>query len=258
MMRSGHGQMDPTDILRDAVFSPLDWPWKTMRLERDSLYEYRQRAMSAQISVAELYHENAKLCSEVMRGLVVSRVDADNFRREFVRRRSVAVQAAGVLSLDLDEQWRGVLSGIAKASRQELFYAVEVRLVVDEILAIHEPVWDTLFVVRKLPADDLRLLRQGLQLMDTTGATSYDGLLVFILGCFARNDLLMGPRGYRRTLVEAGQVAQLVLSEAGRQGLAVWPLYEFSDREVDRALEADGTEEGTLMAFMTKGADHVR
>src|SRR5262249_61608901 len=82
-----------------------------------------------------------------------------------------------------------------------------------------------------------------------------EGPMLFLIGCFARNDVLFGPRGYRRTLLEAGQVTTGLLAEAGRLGLDAVPIFEFTDRDLDAVIEADGIEEGTLVALAIGEAD---
>src|SRR2546422_7532087 len=82
-------------------------------------------------------------------------------------------------------------------------------------------------------------------------------LPILILGSFARNDVLLGPRGYRRTLLETGRLVQEIVHQAKRLGLTVRPLYEFTDRDVDTVMEADGIEQSTLMAFEFGGTTNV-
>ena len=81
--------------------------------------------------------------------------------------------------------------------------------------------------------------------------------MLLVLGSFARNDILFGPRGYRRTLVEAGRMAEEVVANADRSGISRRVIYEFIDRELDSVMEADGVEQGTLIVIELDGATHV-
>jgi hypothetical protein len=58
-------------------------------------------------------------------------------------------------------------------------------------------------------------------------------------------------------LLEAGQVTAGLLAEARRLGLAAVPIFEFTDRDADAVMEADGIEEGTLVALAIGEADDV-
>ncbi len=69
---------------------------------------------------------------------------------------------------------------------------------------------------------------------------------MFLIGCFARNDLLWGARGYRRTLLSGGRIAERIAAIAFQVGLQTRIIYEFDDHRVDAAIDVDGVEEGTL------------
>jgi hypothetical protein len=226
-------------------------------LERNSALDYSQRSLSARVSVAELYHENSKLFPQMLSELTVSLTQADEFRSEFLQRRALVAQASGTMDLELDQQWRDLLTCVAGATELSLFYAVELRLVVGELLAAHEPVSDTLQVIKQLSTRDLNMLRQALGLMAPSDALISSGPLLLILGSFARNDVLFGLRGYRRTLLEAGRLAQEVVRQTEQLDLVARPLYEFIDRDVDTVMEADGIEQSTLMAFGLGGTQNV-
>jgi hypothetical protein len=258
MKRRTETPISAQKLFDDVLYSSLHWPWKTVRLERNSLLDYRQRSTSASISIAELYHENTKLFPQILSELTVVRLQADEFRREFVRRRAAAARADGTAGLSLDPSCCSLLSAVAKATGMELFYAIELRIVTDGLLALHEPVLNTLQIAKQLSAGDRDVLRRALRLMATPAEPLHNEFLIFILGCFARNELLFGPRGYRRTLMEAGQMTQEILRHAGHLGLMARPLYEFIDRDVDAILETDGTEKGTLVALELGGVPDVR
>ena len=99
-------------------------------------------------------------------------------------------------------------------------------------------------------------LRSALRLTISADALP-EGPMLFLIGCFARNDVLFGARGYRRTVLEAGQVTAGLLAEAERLGLDTVPIFEFTDRDLDAVMEADGIEEGALVAIAIGEAEDV-
>jgi hypothetical protein len=254
MIRRSQERLTPKKLIDEVVFSELDWPGKTVRLERDTLQDYCQRPASAQPSIAELYHENSKLFPQMAGELAAARVDIDGVRREFVRRRASAL--AHSPQAELSATRRELLTGIARAVPHELFYAIELRIAEESVLASHEPLLDRLHLVKRLSGDDTARLAGALRLLE--GSKVPPPPVLFVIGNFARNDLLFGTRGYRRTLIEAGRVMEASLGIASRLGLAAQPCLEFADRTLDFILEADGVEEGILLAIELGDPDHVR
>jgi hypothetical protein len=239
-------------FFREVFLAPLDWPGRTIHLEKNSTHEYRHRSLSPKISMAELYHENSKLFPEMLHTLTASELNPYEFRQEFIRRRSNTVRNAGTSMLDLDLSWRGLLSQVAKTSLSE-FYAIELCVVSADMMAIHEPLSDILQVVKQLSIGDLESIHRAVRLTSPFNIPPHTGPYLFIVGNFARNEIFLGQRGYRHTLLEAGQIAQAVMSSATHLGLTLWPIYEFADRDLDMALDIDGVEESTLIAFELRG-----
>lgn len=240
----------------DLVLSlPMFWPGRTVIAEPDSLLAYRQRPSSAQVSAAELYHENSKLFPARVSELVVSNLDPAVIRQEFLRRRAIVVATGGGVELHMGTTpWRAVLSRLATAADPELFYAIEVRAVADGRVGLHEPIRDALPAVKLLDAKEHFQLHDALRLLPTTTARSQNQPSptkpwLILVAWFSRNEILFGTRGYRRTLLEAGRVTEEILRLAHDAGLEAQPVYEFADRDVDAVMEADGIEQATLMAI---------
>jgi hypothetical protein len=242
--RRNRPSYEPDRLLGVALSTPLLWPGRTVRLERDSLLDCRGRGASAHISVAELYHENSKLSPRHLPELVHGAVDATAFRREYLRRRALVARATGREDPPDAAPWRELLDGAA-AEDPDLLYAIEPRLLVHDGVYAHEPSAPFRLVRRLAPAD-LDGLFAALALLAPVPDRS--GAQVFLVGCFARNEILLGPRGYRRTLVEAGQVAAGIARHARRLGRDPVVRREFSDRDVDRVMEVDGVEHSVVVA----------
>lgn len=242
---------------------PIFWPRRTVIAEPDSLLAYRQRPSSAQLSAAELYHENSKLFPAKISELVVSNLDPALIRQEFLRRRAVVVATGGGVELQGTAPWRAVLSRLATAADPELFYAIEVRAVAAGRVGLHEPIHDALPAVKLLDAKEQSRLHDALRLLPTTAARSQDhpasaNPWLLLVAWFSRNEILFGTRGYRRTLLEAGRVAEEILRLAHDAGLDAQPVSEFADRDVDAVMEADGIEQATLMAIEITEAQDER
>lgn len=77
---------------------------------------------------------------------------------------------------------------------------------------------------------------------------------IVVNGVFWRSRFKYGLRGYRFTLLEAGQVTQNLVLAATALGLASCPCGGFYERRLDPLLEADGVEESALVAVFVGGA----
>lgn len=238
-LRRRHGRaLEVQDVFEAALYARLPWPGKSTRLERDSLRDLVERSVSAQVSVAELYHENSKLFPARAAELVASTVDVAAFRHELVRRRTAT--RSTLPAYELDGPLRTLLTSVAREVDPELFYALELRAVVDGTVLLHEPGRDVLIGVKALGAED-----------DVGKAR------LFVVASFARNELLFGARGYRHTLLDAGRLVQQVVPLAPRAGLQATLSFDFDDWKVNAALEADGVEEGALVAIELEEVPNV-
>jgi len=246
------------DFLKDVGRLSLSWPGKTVRLERDSLYDHWQQPSSHQPSIAELYHENSKLFDAVAGELAASRTDVDGLRRAVAEQRSRAMREKGGASVELPLPVERILIDACGGLESALF-AVEIRVLIGASLAIFDPVGKTAHATKVLAPGELSAIDTSLALLGTAPSSAADRTLLFVTASLARNHILFGPRGYRRTLLEAGQVCQRLLDGIATSGLARTVWFEFADRRMDAAVEADGIEEATIAVIEIKGstrADH--
>ena len=257
MRRRTDTQLSPHQLFDETLNSPLYWSGKTVCLERNSLSDYRQRSMSGHISIAELYHENSKLFWQMLPELAASFTQSADCRREFIQRRMVVTQARNSQGITIDQPCHDLLIKVGHISDVNLFYAVELRLLVGSVLSSYEPISQTLQSIKLLSPKDLDTLTQALRLTRHSTITLDNRPLLLLIGSFARNEVLLGQRGYRRTLLEAGQIAQEIVLQAEQLDLEVQPVYEFIDRDVDAIMEVDGTEQGTLIIFLLGGTPDV-
>jgi hypothetical protein len=241
----------PGELFEDMGYSPLDWPGKTTRLRRDSVQDVRQRSASTNVALGELYHENSKLYPGRCDELAASRLDLDAVRLAFLRRRAEGKRPTSSPDVERFAAIRPLLSVTTRSGRAPLFYALELRVADDALVARHEPLMDTLVVLKDTAVKEYAALRRGLQLLGPI-STSPSALL-FIIASFVRNEVLYGARGYRRTLIEAGQLAEIITIEADRLQIPVRPVLEFHDRSVDEFMEVDGIEQGTALILEVGG-----
>jgi hypothetical protein len=237
--------------------SPLHWPGKTVRLERHSLLDFRNRSNSPHVSAAELYHDNSKLFPHILPELLASSIAAEDIRREFIRRRAAVGGLDGTPALELEDNYRELLTRVARGAEPDLHYALELRIVTGELVGSYEPISDSLQLVKELSARERARLTGAVALMHTSAPAGDASPLLLIMGSFARNDILFGARGYRRTLLEAGRLAEAIGVQARCLGLEARPVYDFLDRDIDAVMEADGVELGCLVVFELLGSRHV-
>jgi hypothetical protein len=238
--------MNTNAAVDNLIYSALHWPGKTSRLAADSLQDHVQRPVSPSSSVAELYHVNSKLYPSNAAGLLVARVDAASFRLECIRRTRVAsARAQNAERMLVSPALQRLLALTTAELDMDVFYAVEIRArLVDRLLA-----WDPsnaeFTALKGLTESDASLLEAALKVLGRPPRLAPHAAL-FVIGWFARNDVLLGPRGYRRTLLEAGRVLEVLLRVSRTLGIENELHTEFTDVDVDRVLEADGVETGTL------------
>lgn len=249
VQRRSEGRSAPQKFLDEVRYFALDWPGKTVSLERRSLDDYCQRSVSGRLSVAEFYHENSKLFREMLPELAATRTDTNGVKLEFLRRRSASVNAALHSISSLPATYRELLSSVSKSIDPALHYSMEMRMLADGVLAVHEPLLDTLYAIKRVTPMELDALAEALEPIEGPKVPWKREPVLFVVGSFAHNDLLYGQRGYRRTLLEIGRVTDRLLQEAERLGLKVKLRLEFMDRAIDALLEADGIEEGVVAAL---------
>jgi hypothetical protein len=212
------------------------------------LIDFRQRSTTPRSSVSELYHENSKLYPQMLSELAASHADPGQVRREFVTGR--ATSTASTRSLEdwgLPAPLQALLQMIGAPDEIELFYAIEIRLLDGRHLGRYEPLGRRLQLIKDVSDEEIARLHRSLRLLNDAEASASDALL-FVAGCFARNELLFGVHGYRRTLLEAGRVTQTIHERGRAAGLIVRARFEFVHRDVDAVLELDGTEIGAVVA----------
>jgi hypothetical protein len=244
-MSAPQQKLDTRKVFETICYSALHWPGKTTSLAPSSLEAYLQRPGLGSISIAELYHENSKLHPAVAASLLATRTDGNKFRHETLVKAAAGRAVNRHAPISVPERLEAVLRAAQADCGPDLFYAVELRVLIDHSLFLWEPLGVSFTVLKQLAKDDLATLHAALEVMGSRTGRQADPLLI-VLGWFARNELLLGARGYRRTLLEVGRAVQALVSGAGTQGIRAEILTEFTDIDLDAVVEADGVEQGTV------------
>ena len=84
-MKPRHARTLTAETMFERVaYGSLDWPLKTVRLQRDSLEDFSQRLITPRFSLSEVHHENSKLFPGMLEELVATHIDPGYVRREFL------------------------------------------------------------------------------------------------------------------------------------------------------------------------------
>ncbi len=257
IQREGVG-MPPAELFQRTLFQTVTLPWKSVRLEPTTLDDYAGRAASQRLAVGELYHENSKLFPQHPALVAAAAASRSETRAEFVRRRAQAAAgdageppAATVPLLALVRRAAGALD-------PEALYGLELRLVVADRLWACEPSTCRLRLIRALEPEALTRLERAIAPGEAAAHLADGRALLAVIGSFARSEILLGSRGYRRTVLDAGRFAGALEALRDPGGPTVTPVLEFYDRVVDDVVEVDGLEQGTLALLIAGGVDGSR
>lgn len=81
------------------------------------------------------------------------------------------------------------------------------------------------------------------------GGIPSDAVILFVAGAPWRYMLLQGPRGYRRTLIDAGRLLDRVECATAGKAVSIRTSLDFYDVRVDRRLALDGVERSAIAAI---------
>jgi len=228
-------------LLRASLSTPLDWPHRTTRLGRDSLQDYRNRSMTGLSCPAELYHENSKLSQESLASMAWPTANGATVRADYLARRARRPSVPGRV---VPVQPFTDLTEVTFAAQPDLLYAVEVFLLTADSLHLYEPGHGYVHL-RRVDRSELDAAVASARLLDDGARPEPEGLLILV-GCFPRYEILLGPRGYRTTLLDAGRLAQSLVAASPFDGTEVRVQSEFADRTLDGTVGVDGVEESTV------------
>jgi hypothetical protein len=246
-----------SEFLAEVRDLSIDWPGKSVRLQRDSLSDHWQLPVSPQPAIAELYHENSKLFAGIAASLAAGRTDVPGLRTSVMAKRSAALATSDWRAIEPPAAIRRAVEAALAGLPDSTLYAFELRLLWETTLAIFEPLRKAVYHLDGVAQDELDKMADALGLLGERPSRAPDSVLLFVVASFARNQILYGARGYRRTLVEGGRIAEHLLGRAAAAGLVGRLWLEFGDRRIDDLVEVDGIEEGTIAVIEIGAMNHA-
>jgi hypothetical protein len=251
---TGLRDVTPGELFQRTLFHPICIPGKSISLAPTALTTYSQRSTSAHVSPAELYHENSKLWTN-QPDLLVCPSAAAAVRTEFARRRSMTFRD-DLRLVEVAPSVGPVLEMVRRQLRPAISYSLETRMIVGDQLYVADLASGRARALRGLTPGGIARLNDGVRHDGARSRVGTTAAVLVVIGVFPRNEVLLGRRGYRRTVMEAGQLVESVLIAARRARCAAEQVFEFADRVVDDAFDLDGVEQGTL-ALVFLGGDDV-
>jgi hypothetical protein len=233
-----------------------------VELRRTATSDYVFRFAATTPHPAELFHENSRITPHSEQNVVIDEEALVGARKWFYgtayRPREdtldeAAARARGLMvdARELVPRAGGGLLRLLEPDVPELTYALDFLLLDGDRIYRLAPGADVLWLERRYAAPRLPAIREALPELEDE-----DGVLLFVLGVPWRYMALQGPRGYRRTLIEAGRVLQALEDAASRDGSELQVSLDFYDARLDDALRVDGVERATLAAVAMRAAEH--
>jgi hypothetical protein len=235
------------EIIKTYLDAPVELPSKTIRLRRNSILDQKQRQYSADISPAELYHENSKYFPGIEREVLCYDVDIAAVCGEIARKRMLAISRANCRPLELPAAWQNLLNLVGNVAGIECYFSSEVRIIYDGNVGVFNPLDQSVGIYRGGDSIEFEQLLPGAGV--THGVFGLNPMAL-IVGNFARSEVLFGRRGYRQALLQAGQLSEQFLRTAHNSGVQLKRYFEFMDREADRIVGCDGIEESVLSILL--------
>jgi hypothetical protein len=246
-----------TELLEELISNKISMPQKTTYLERNSLTDVTQRFTNVNYNIAELYHENSKLSKYTIEEMVVKKLDdVKSFKeRTVLTPYKVALPNFNFKKESSKEHNR--LFAIAKLAEvlhelmktPDLLYSLDLKIVLNTgDLLWFNPAQNELYIERSLSTLEMSNLQECIFDVSSIPIKSYQ-VGICIVGLFLRNMVLYGIRGYRKTLIEAGQVAQFISQKLEMVNLQTDIITEFHDRDMDLLLGCDGIERSILLTL---------
>ena len=232
----------------------------TVEMLRTAPSDYRRRFDGGNLHVAELFQENTKLSPHTT---LHDRGDAaalDHARAWYlstayrVEDDDLAAGQADTVRPQVDTlppSLAGILAPFAQAGRlSSLLYGLDLLVLHEQWLLRVVPRAGFLWRDRRLAGDDERRIRESIVAAERVPRT---GPLLFVAAAPWRYMMFLGPRGYRRMLLDAGELLGRLRDVAADAAVEAAVFPDFYDRRVDDALLLDGVERTVVAIVALEG-----
>ena len=152
--------------------------------------------------------------------LLASRTDVAQLRDVVTAQRSQALHDGSWPPVELPRQVGAMLDKALEGLPGSALFAFDLRIAVGTTLAVFDPLRKAAYGLKTIAPAELAAISDALALIDRKSAPSPDAILLFLVASFARNQMLYGPRGYRRTLIEGVRLVERALSRATASALS--------------------------------------
>lgn len=228
----------------------------TVEMLRTAATDYRRRFDRGDPHVAELFQENTKLSSHTTHD---ERRDAgalDHARDWYlstayhVDEDNLAADQADAVRPPVDSlppRLAGVLAPFGQAGPlSSLLYGVDLFVLHARSLLRVVPRSGFLWQDRRIRGDEESRVRESIVSAERVPGT---GPLLFLVAAPWRYMMFLGPRGYRRMLLDAGELLGRLRDVAADAAVETSVFPDFYDRRVDHVLLLDGVER-TVIAIV--------
>lgn len=227
-----------------------------IELLRTAVSDYRLRFDGGDPHVAELFQENTKLSPHTTLHEPGDAAALDQARAWYLATAyhaqddHLAAGEADAVRLFVDKLPPPLASVLAPFTGQgrlsSLLYGLDLFVLHEQSLLRVVPRTGFLWRDRRLAGEDDSRMRESILATERVPRT---GPLLFLAAAPWRYMMFLGPRGYRRMLLDAGEVLGRLRDLAADAGVEAAVFTDFYDRRVDDVLLLDGVER-TVVAIV--------
>ncbi|MFO0578093.1 MAG: hypothetical protein U1A78_29150 [Polyangia bacterium] len=233
----------------------------SVELSRDAKSDYVLRYGSLVPHIAELFQENTKLTPFSSLGVSVDVQEVEEARKIFFetpyRMHAEDLEPGQEQTVRMSHEGAPQrLQPLLAALREpgpvsRLLYSIDLFLLIGNRLYRQLPMADFLVAERTLNPGEQRTIRSSLVRVPRE-AVAESPILLFLVAVPWRYMMFYGPRGYRRMMIEAGQLLHHIAQTCQQAGLVVTECQDFFDARIDQALLLDGAERSTLSIVLLR------
>ncbi len=261
---AGWPSMSRLTALEEAVIASPN----SIELTRDPALDYFQRFLTSTRHVSELFHENTKISFHSTVNVLMDEDELAATRNWFYATAYRPQEA----DIDLEKAEAGgivkpihslagplgeFLGRLSEPDLGELRYALDLLVLIDGRLYHLAPGSPFLWLERLILPHEQQLLPALLPTLHAQPPGKAETYL-FVVAAPWRYMVIQGPRGYRRTLMDAGGLLQHVARIGLDLNLSTASTVDFYDARLDGLLRLDGVERSALAVIRLRSPDPAR